>query len=239
MDMYEWAKHEVELACQRENPDRKDGEWDYGCACYESALKAYKSLMEDGHSGMSFGFTKQILIRLMNENPLTPLTGEDDEWNEIDLADNGEKLFQNKRKHSLFKRIHPDGTIEYNDNNRCVCQDDLSDIRYHSGHGKKIFQQYIPPITFPYSPEDKPYVMYTRDFLTDRKNGDFDTVRYIKIMKPDGEEIPIDKFYAEINGEWTEIPTEEGLKRVKMHIDRVKQERQAMEHEQQAEREPV
>lgn len=30
MNMYEWAKKEVEIACKKENPDRKSGEWDYG-----------------------------------------------------------------------------------------------------------------------------------------------------------------------------------------------------------------
>lgn len=66
MNMLDWAKREVELACKRENPDRKPGEWDYGCACYESALKALKSLLEDGHSGFSISLTKQILNRLID-----------------------------------------------------------------------------------------------------------------------------------------------------------------------------
>ena len=48
MGMKEWAEREVQIACKRENPDRKEGEWDYGCACYDSALKAFNSLMEDG-----------------------------------------------------------------------------------------------------------------------------------------------------------------------------------------------
>ena len=77
MTMTEWARNEVELACKRENPNRKDGEWDYGCACYESALKAYECLCDDGHSGMSFDITKNIVIRLMNGIPLTPITDED------------------------------------------------------------------------------------------------------------------------------------------------------------------
>lgn len=42
-----WAEREVEIACKHEAPDRKPGEWDYGCACYESALKAFQSLCED------------------------------------------------------------------------------------------------------------------------------------------------------------------------------------------------
>lgn len=50
MNMLDWAKREVELACKRENSDRKPGEWDYGCACYDSALKALRSLLEDDHT---------------------------------------------------------------------------------------------------------------------------------------------------------------------------------------------
>ena len=60
-DILEWAKKEVEIACKRENPNRKKGEFDYGCACYESALKAFESLTEDNHSGYSIGITKNIL----------------------------------------------------------------------------------------------------------------------------------------------------------------------------------
>lgn len=73
MGMLGWAKREVELACKRENPDRKEGEFDYGCACYESALKAFKSLCEDGHSGFSIGLTKNILNRLIDGNRLLRL----------------------------------------------------------------------------------------------------------------------------------------------------------------------
>lgn len=71
--MERWAENEVAIACRRENPDRKDGEWDYGCACYESALKAFGSLCEDGHSGFSIGLTKAILNRLINNKPLLPI----------------------------------------------------------------------------------------------------------------------------------------------------------------------
>lgn len=41
-NMLDWAKREVEIACKKENPNRKEGEFDYGCACYESAIKAFE-----------------------------------------------------------------------------------------------------------------------------------------------------------------------------------------------------
>ena len=61
MNMLEWAKREIEIACKHERGDKDPNEQDYGVACYESAFKAFESLMEDGHSGMSISFTKAIL----------------------------------------------------------------------------------------------------------------------------------------------------------------------------------
>lgn len=64
-NMLEWAKREVEIACKKENPNRKEGEFDYGCACYESALKAFESLCEDGH------LRKSMLMGLLNTTIMT------------------------------------------------------------------------------------------------------------------------------------------------------------------------
>ena len=80
-NMINWAKREVEIACNKENPNRKEGEFDYGCACYESALKAFESLYEDGHSGFSIKMTQAILNRLIDEQPLKPFDDSDDFWN--------------------------------------------------------------------------------------------------------------------------------------------------------------
>lgn len=46
MSMTEWARREIEIACERERRlSEKEDDWDYGVACYESAYKAFKSLM--------------------------------------------------------------------------------------------------------------------------------------------------------------------------------------------------
>ena len=58
MSMSDWAKKEVELAKIIEAKDLKEGEFDYGGACYDSALKAFKSLTEDNHSGTSIKITQ-------------------------------------------------------------------------------------------------------------------------------------------------------------------------------------
>lgn len=79
MKMSEWAEQECRIACKKENPNFnfESDEFDYGCSCYKSALKAYKALCDDGHSGYSFSVTKNILNRLMEGIPLTPITDED------------------------------------------------------------------------------------------------------------------------------------------------------------------
>ena len=50
-----WAENEIKIARERENPNRNKGEWDYGCACYEGAFEAFKTLLGQGHSGYSIG----------------------------------------------------------------------------------------------------------------------------------------------------------------------------------------
>ena len=94
--MLDWAKREVKIACKKENQNRKEGEFDYGCACYESALKAFESLCDDGHSGFSIKITQAILNRLLDGKPLTPIEDADDIWNEckdyLSSVDASEKL---------------------------------------------------------------------------------------------------------------------------------------------------
>ena len=227
----DWAEQECRIACKQENPDFDfDGnEFDYGCSCYKSALKAYCSLMEDGHSGMSFSFTKNILIRLMNGQPLTPITDEDfftvergtedwsadsDEW----LKEQGLKSdLQCPRMFSLFRKEYLDGTVTYHDNDRAYFIDiDDPSWAYHTS---TKFLDEMFPITMPYMPKEKPYKIYTQEFLTDKKNGDFDTKAILYMISPEGEKIELNIFEAEINRKWQKITKEEYIERFKNRID--------------------
>ena len=105
--MKSWAEKEVELACKHAKPDRKESEFDYACACYESALKAYNSLMEDGHSAASIQFTKDILNRLIDGKPIMPIEDTDDIW--LTGVDFGDYVsYQCSRMSSLFKKVYND-----------------------------------------------------------------------------------------------------------------------------------
>lgn len=107
-NVLDWAKREVKIACKKENPNRKEGEFDYGCACYESAIKAFESLCEDGHSGFSIKMTQAILVRLLDGQPLTPIEDTDDVWNKCSRPKDGPEVYQCKRMSSLFKDIYAD-----------------------------------------------------------------------------------------------------------------------------------
>ena len=211
-----WAENEVAIACRREKPDRKDGEWDYGCACYESALKAFHSLCEDGHSGFSIGLTKAILNRLINNKPLLPIEDTNEVWSDIsDMSGlKGEECnYQCKRMSSLFKYVYADGTVKYRDVDRYHGVNiNCPDAPYHSGLIDTVMDE-LYPITMPYMPADRAYKVYTEEFLVDPKNGDFDTVGILYVITPSLERVEINRYFKEAPNGFAEIDEAEYVKR--------------------------
>lgn len=216
----DWAENEVRIACEKEHPGLKEGEFDYGCACYKSALKAYKSLDADGHSGFSWVMTANILKRLMDHKPLTPIENTEDVWiYSYKLRYRGCTVMQCLRMPSLFKYVYDDGRIEYYDNDQFIGIDIHSGIAYSLGLIRDVIQKEFP-ITFPYMPGDTIKV-YCEDFLAEAGNGDFDTVGIMYYKTEDGVKKDVKRFFKELpdksrhpydNG-WREINFEEYLKR--------------------------
>lgn len=216
MSMKTWAEREAALRIEfeRKNNDTDEPSFDYGAACVESALKAFNCLMEDGHSGMSIGFTKALLNRLIDGKPLTPIEDTDDIW-KFCWEHDGVKTYQCERIFSLFKDIYPDGSVEYKDNDRVVCCElSAPDISFSNGFISKIIDE-IFPITMPYWPKDNPYKVYVEEFLTDPKNGDYDTMGVLYLRTPDGEKIDISRYFKEAEGGFTEIDEDEYITRIK------------------------
>ena len=212
MSMIEWAENEVKIACAKEAPDRKEGEFDYGCCCYESALKAFRSLCDDGHSGFSIRITQRILNRLMDGKPLTPIENTPEIWNRLNEHPHGDLIeeYQCFRMGSLFKHVYKDGSIKYTDIERGICVNSHNeDDTYGFGLVSDILDK-MCPITFPYSPPNGRYRVYVEQFLAypeeDTKN-DFNTVGVLFIKSPDTDQIlPVRQYYKDNpSGGWTEI----------------------------------
>ena len=199
MTPLELAENEVKLACKKENPEWDGKSFDYGCSCYQSALKAYKSVCDDGHSEYSFSITKNILIRLLNELPLTPITDTEDIWDHSGLnSDNEHESYQCKRKFSLFKEVDKDGNIKYHDNGRAYAIDIKTGNTYSSWVCSLIDEMF--PITMPYYPSVNKYKIYTEEFIAEGYTGDqtdFNTRAVLYCLTPEGEKIEINKYYAD------------------------------------------
>ena len=225
MSISEWAKEEVRIACEREAPCRDRGEWGYGCSCYESALKAYLSLMDDEHSGYSFSITAGILKRLLEGKALTPIVDVPEIWHDVTAIHDDVRTFQCKRMSSLFKDIHPDGSVTYHDVGRCVCKD-KDGLTFSSGLASRLIDE-LYPITMPYYPPLGRYEMSCIEWLTDRKNGDFDTIGFYEIKRPDGCVDVINRYYAEVDGKWETITREEY--EIRMHRHCVRERLEAKE----------
>ena len=84
-------KNEIELAKKQEEKNAPD-DCNYGNACYDSAYKAFESLLNDNHSGMSIRITKSILDRLIDNKPLTPIYDDKEEWNSLDYYVNEKNM---------------------------------------------------------------------------------------------------------------------------------------------------
>ena len=196
MKMNEWAKQEVKIY-KKENSTEEG--FDYGGACAESALRAFNSLYEDGHSGLSIQVTQIMLNRLIDGKPLTAIEDIPENWSEPyqttnSMEENGVWKYACKRMSDLFKTVYPDGKVEYLDMNRDIAVDINSEVTYGWGGATRLVNELFP-IKFPYYPPTKPYKVYVEDFLTDPEHGDFDTVGYFYIITPDGERVEVNKFY--------------------------------------------
>ena len=74
---------------------------------YNNIMAVVQLFSSQGHSGFSSGFVLNMITRLLRFEPITPLTGNDDEWNDVsDLSDR--KMWQNRRCSRIIKE--EDGT---------------------------------------------------------------------------------------------------------------------------------
>jgi hypothetical protein len=198
MTTEEWAKNEVRIAMEKERKaaDKDDGIGvGYVSACYDSALKAYHSLCEDGHSGMSWGVTASILTKLLYEAPLTPIEEDEDCWGSKDSFSGEEQCL---RRFSLFRRKQKDGTYKYHDIDLVatdyVYTDHIS--AFGSKNGDMICEMlYGELIKFPYCPSKERYRVRMIEFDNIHENGK--PIYYVIFaQKPNGERTWLNDFYS-------------------------------------------
>ena len=181
MTMSELAKKEIELFKKKQDM--------YGQMCADSAFRAFMSMANDSHSGFSWDVTSGILIRLLYDLPLTPITDEDflDQDGLVQespdyLKERGLKSsLECNRLCSVFRKETLDGKVSYTDVDRVMCYDEeYPGVSFTCGIGTKLVDKMFP-ITMPYYPTVTKYIVMFKD------------EKPIWVKTPDGEKIPVDK----------------------------------------------
>lgn len=124
-----FARRELEIAGMFD----KDG--DYGGALGPAIMKMMRAFSKEGHSGFSASMALNAFKRVAAFEPLTPLTGADDEWLEY-LPGH----FQNTRCGHVFK----DGEAGAYDSTGKIFREP-SGACFSSSESRA-------PVTFPYTP---------------------------------------------------------------------------------------
>ena len=222
-----WAEKEVDLYKKaQQTPTDEPDFGKYASLCAESALRAFASLLKDGHSGMSITVTHRLLSRLIDGQPLTPIDDIPDNWTDSWDHGDGVNAYQCVRMPSLFKYVLPNGTVEYSDMDSSQCVNVDTGGVYTSGLVRRVMSE-ISPITMPYYPPIGSTMVYCKECLFDLKNGDFDTIGILHAVQSADEKkdrhIDINRFFKEDGRQWVEISKEEYLSRVEHAASREKQ----------------
>lgn len=192
-----WAKKEIEIVMEN-NKGESELYNTLKRQTYESALNAYNALCNDGHSGFSIHLTMDILNRLVKGLPLTEITEDNAEWQDITLPGDKYKKYQSARYTALFKEVHmidDKEVIKYKDIGRAVSVNINNPKNcFTSGLINRIIDE-TWPIQLPYYPTVSPIKAYTEDFLSNIENGDYDTVGIFNILMPNGEKREINRYF--------------------------------------------
>jgi hypothetical protein len=213
-----WAEREVEIAIKKEQEGGEDFST-YRIECCKAALSVYKMLLRQEHSGYSIQIVKSILNKLIDGKPLTPIEKDMDDWMLIGNDDvdpsKPRELYQSTRMASVFKTIWKDGRVTYKDVDSVVCidVDENGEPTGNSYYSQEItnFVREKFPMRLPHTPGR--FKVYCETFLSHWKHGDYDTRKIIKIEKPDGETLIVDKYFKYDDDEFTEISEAEYLER--------------------------
>jgi len=120
----------------------------YGGNTGKAVMELLELFDKQNHSGMSASLVASLFKQLVDGKPLTPLTGNDDEWIEIEPG-----VYQNKRCPSVFKDEKGAYQIDY-----YIFQDE-SGAYYTSKESIKYIDK------FPYYPKHE-YIHYSNNHET-------------------------------------------------------------------------
>ena len=142
--LYEYAKKELERI---EKGCKDEESLSMQQAIDKNILELINVFSNQHHSGFTATYVIDILQRLLHYKPLTPLTGEDDEWEDVTSYGYDTPTFQNKRCSAVFKDDKGAYWVEGK-----IFSSDL-------GHTWYTNSDSCVPVTFPFNVPDKSEVV--------------------------------------------------------------------------------
>jgi hypothetical protein len=130
-NLLDFAKSELEFAGYFNGDEMNQ-------AMADGVLQLLEVFSEQGHSGFSASFAVSLFKELASFKPITPLTGEDDEWFEVT-----DGVYQNKRYSGLFKQADRFDGKAYDINGKVFRDPD---------GGTWTNSDSFVPVEFPYTP---------------------------------------------------------------------------------------
>lgn len=150
-NLTDFAKQELDRIGMTDND--RTGE-DMNFCMRDHILRMIEEFEKEGHSGFSASYALSVLKRLLEFKPLTPLTGEADEWMDVYEDDKGRTVYQNVRLSTVFKNGE-DG--EAYDIDGKVFWEWFTDP--DTGEKSKVYftsKESATPVEFPYTQPDEP-----------------------------------------------------------------------------------
>ena len=121
---------------------------------------------------------------------------------------------------ALFKDVAPDGTTTYSDTSRTYVVDiEKPDTPYTNGIATQLIDK-IFPITMPYFPYDRRFKVVRDTFLSDEKNGDYDTIAFLYFITPTGKRIDLNYYFKLVEGKMVSIDKAEFDDRKANRVDK-------------------
>jgi hypothetical protein len=135
---------EKELALIGLGPDITD---EYSIAMRENILKMVDTFADAGHSGFSASYAIRVLEKILKFEPVSPLTGADDEWAEVEP-----NVYQNIRCGRVFKRVRENDTIVYDLDGRVFWDERIDEDTFEPYKSYYTCAESRTPVVFPYTP---------------------------------------------------------------------------------------
>jgi hypothetical protein len=79
-----------------------DEDSDYNGAIGRAVMELIETFADQGHSGASADFTLSVFDELARHRPLSPVTDDPDEWEDVAQYGDGSPFWQNKRDSRFF-----------------------------------------------------------------------------------------------------------------------------------------